>query len=225
MGILALQAAHYLDGFLVASFAAQKQRDHRPRLYVGYGSPVAVVREQRQAVALRTGYACEPYQEFKGQWESSNYVLVDSHYQLCVHVVRVKLQYPCLVFLGLERQAKAASISALHHRQVSTLEGACPTASIQGIYIVGVPAQSPVRLADRFVGQRQYPVARLGVFLSGMFAGEKAIVRIEGSVQQILTVEFLEHHSLKQKRRGLRIAGVRGMKALKAFHCSGIVQL
>ena len=58
-----------------------------------------------------------------------------------------------------------------------------------------------------------------------MFAGEKAIVRIEGSVQQILTVEFLEHHSLKQKRRGLRIAGVRGMKALKAFHCSGIVQV
>jgi hypothetical protein len=56
-------------------------------------------------------------------------------------------------------------------------------------------------------------------------AGKKAVVGVEGSVQQVQPVELLEDHGFQQERGGLRIAGVRGLDALETLDGPWIVQV
>ena len=64
-----------------------------------------------------------------------------------------------------------------------------------------------------------------GIFADGVAAGEKAVVGVEGGVEQILPVELLEERGFKQVGGGLRIAGVLGMEALEAADGLGKVEV
>lgn len=64
-----------------------------------------------------------------------------------------------------------------------------------------------------------------GYFLGGVPAGQKPVSGVEGGVQQVLTVKFLEEHRIEQLRGGLRIARVRRVNALEALDGAGVVQV
>ena len=82
--------------------------------------------------------------------------------------------------------------------------------------VVGILADSPVGLAHRFIGQGKNLIAHRGILVGGVAAGEKAVVGVEGGVEQVLLVKLPEEDGFKQVCRGLRIAGMFAMKALEA---------
>jgi hypothetical protein len=55
-------------------------------------------------------------------------------------------------------------------------------------------------VAFNLVFEGEDAVAHGGVFGGGMLAGEEAVVGVEGGVEQVLAVEFLEDTRLEQKR-------------------------
>ena len=167
----------------------------------------------------------KPISSLKGQGSAPTTYSIDPRHQLGVHILRVQLQHPLLVVLGLGGQAKARPVAALHHRDVGALQAAHPAAGIKSVDVAGVAANPPIGLADRLVGQPQNAVARLRIFLGGVAAGQKTVICVEGRVQQVQPVKLLKDHGIQQQRRGLRIARMRRMKALEALHRAGIIQI
>ena len=58
-----------------------------------------------------------------------------------------------------------------------------------------------------------------------MFAGEEAVVGIEGGVEEVLAVELLKDVGFEEERGGLRIAGMGLKDALKELDCAGIIEV
>ena len=86
----------------------------------------------------------------------------------------------------------------------------------------------PIRQSASWMASSASPRMRsrvFGILLGGVAAGQEAVVGVEGGVQQIEPVEFLKDHGVEQQRGGLRIAGMRRMKALKALDRARIVQV
>src|ERR1035438_5830709 len=78
---------------------------------------------------------------------------------------------------------------------------------------------------DGLVSQPQNAVAGLGVLFRRVPPGEKSVIGVEGSVQQVLPVKLLKYQRVQQQRSGLGIAWMRLMNALKSLHSAGIVQV
>jgi hypothetical protein len=56
-------------------------------------------------------------------------------------------------------------------------------------------------------------------------AGEKAVVGVKGSVEQVLAVKLLKDQRIEEIGRGLRIAGMGRVKLLEALHRGGIIEV
>ena len=85
----------------------------------------------------------------------------------------------------------------------------------------GLLFKPPVGLVHNLVGKRKNPVPHLRVFLGRMASREKPVVGVEGCVQQILPVKFLENHRLEQQHSPLRIARMSRVKPLNRSIATG----
>jgi len=76
-----------------------------------------------------------------------------------------------------------------------------------------------------FIDESKNAIAGGGVLLGCVAAGEEAVVGIEGRVEEVEPVEFLEDLSIEQKDGRLGIAGVLPVEALQAIDSAGKVEI
>ena len=165
-----------------------------------------------------------PISSLKGQGRRADHIFIDAHHQLGIDVVRVELQHAHLVVLGLGRRRKPAPNAALDHGEIGAAQAARPAAGKEGVHVVGILAEAPIGLAIASSARAKMRSRASGP-LGGVPAGQKAVVGVEGRVEQIEPVEFLKNHRIEQQGRCLRVARMLRVELLEPLHSAGEVEI
>ncbi|SRR5713226_2712181 len=103
-----------------------------------------------------------------------------------------------MVAACLRRQVQSRAEAAFHHRNIRRFQASGPAACKERIHIILIGLELHICLIDRFVRKPFDLVAYVRVFNHSVLAGQKSVIGVEGRIQQVEPVQFLEESGIEQ---------------------------